>query len=140
MPIIICKNCGKKIKSKYKGRKFCSIKCGAQFHKKEKSKFFQNYYKNHKPWSVLNKKFRRYRNKDGYIVLLNPPNDKRYRVLEHRLIMEKFLKRRLKKNEEVHHKNGIKDDNRLKNLQIMINGFHKVKVECPYCKKEFLIK
>jgi len=141
---ITCKNCKKKVWSRAVNlkhrRKFCSIKCNAQFYKKDTSKRFKNYYKTHRTWSVLNKKFRRYKNEQGYIVILNAPNEKRYRILEHRLIMEKYLGRKLKKNEEIHHKNGIKDDNRIENLEIVIAGFHKAKVECPYCQKEFCVK
>jgi hypothetical protein len=49
----------------------------------------------------------------GYIYL----NDAR-KMFEHRWIMEQHLARPLKDFENVHHKNGIKHDNRIDNLEL----------------------
>ena len=63
--------------------------------------------------------------KDGYIAIWMPKhpfaNDDGY-VMEHRLVMEKHIGRYLTKEEVVHHKNGIRDDNRIENLELFANG------------------
>lgn len=66
--------------------------------------------------------------KDGYIlvrigVISRGYRGKRYDLL-HRMIMEEHLGRKLLKTEMVHHKNGDKTDNRIKNLEIMLQSEH----------------
>ncbi len=81
--------------------------------------------------------------KNGYVLIDKSEHPKTGiggRILEHRFIMEKFLGRPLESWEFVHHKNGIKNDNRIENLEIVINQKHYSEVKCPYCSEKFKIK
>lgn len=61
--------------------------------------------------------------RNGYVVIHMPdhPNaDAKGAVLEHRLVMSTALGRPLAAWENVHHRNGVKDDNRPENLELWV--------------------
>ena len=69
----------------------------------------------HPNWKGGRKKSR------GYILVYLPSHPfsmKNRYIREHRLVMEKHLGRYLTPKEVVHHKNEIRDDNRIENLEL----------------------
>lgn len=61
-------------------------------------------------------------------------------VLEHRLVMEKIIGRYLHPDEDVNHRNGIKDDNRPENLRLVSHFAHFEEHGCPKCGFHFFTK
>ena len=64
---------------------------------------------------------------DGYVGIYVPNHEKANKdgyVMEHILIAEKHIGRHLTENEVVHHKNRIRNDNRIENLIVMTKNEH----------------
>jgi hypothetical protein len=68
------------------------------------------------------RRFSRILNRDGYVVIRYTGGE---RVLEHRLVMAQIKNRELLPEETVHHKNGIRHDNRPENLELMVGAHGK---------------
>lgn len=62
-----------------------------------------------------------YKSVQGYLI---DCTDRTNKILVHRAIMEKHLKRKLSKNEIVHHKDGNKLNNNLDNLELLTRAKH----------------
>ena len=106
-----CENCGKEFttrtsETKRGYGKFCSRLCGNPSRGKSGE---QN----------ANWRGGRFKS-NGYIYIRHNGG---YRG-EHDLIIEKHIGRSLTPGEEVHHINGIKDDNRLENLELTTKSEH----------------
>jgi ribosomal protein S27E len=125
MVSVTCATCGDVFEvNASRGRaRFCSVGCRRTFNGR------------------VNRAVRR----DGYVQLTGGGLN----ILEHRLLMEQHLGRRLDRREHVHHKNGVKSDNRIENLELLAIGDHTRKhhpgrvpskwvvVRCVGCGREF---
>ncbi len=79
----------------------------------------------------------------GYVYIKSydhPNRNSSDYMAEHRLVMERVLNRLLTKDEEVHHRNGIKTDNRPENLEVVVKTMHYGVVMCPHCRNSFQVK
>ena len=65
---------------------------------------------------------------EGYVALAVPPDHHLRQAhgyaYEHQLVAEQMLGRRLAKGEVVHHRNGIRTDNRPENLEVTTASEH----------------
>lgn len=100
--------------------------------KKSKNTFCdQRCYSEYKRTLLGEKAFRwkggRYVDSRGYVMVYSPNHPNRNAdgyMREHRLVMEGMLGRYLSPDEDVHHINHQKDDNRPSNLEVILKSEH----------------
>lgn len=122
-----CKECGIVFKPEASRTRFCGKGCSLRHTTRHR--------KNARGW---------YKSAKGYILVYMPTHPRATSqgyVMQHRLVMETYLKRSLLPEEVVHHKNGQKDDNRPENLEVMLTQQHnrlpkgkrRTTIKCPCC-------
>jgi endogenous inhibitor of DNA gyrase (YacG/DUF329 family) len=105
-----CETCGKEfyISPQQLNKRFCSRKC---LHESRRLKGAGYSYVR----------------QDGYIAVYypnHPDASARGLILEHRLVAEEKYGRRILRTEHVHHLNGVRDDNRPENIELIDPGDH----------------
>lgn len=114
----VCANCGKidLVVPYYKDRPYCSRSCS---NSAKGAKYSGSKHPNWKGGKTL---------QHGYIVLSgyhgHPMATAKGKILEHRLVMAEHIGRYLVGGEDVHHINGVKTDNRIKNLELLSHRDH----------------
>lgn len=102
-------------KPRRRGERFCSNKCRA---KKMPMPVFPH-------WGMRPANYKGRIMRKGYWAVHLPEHphaSKQGYVKEHRLVMERTVGRLLDPSEIVHHKNGIKTDNRAENLELLASN------------------
>lgn len=112
-----CEGCGGDMHQKGKKLKYCSVECYAKTRRgkprdeKTKAKIKKN--GRGLPLGTKRPDVHGYVNikiEDGWMK-------------EHRFVIEEHIGRKLNRDEHVHHKNGLRDDNRLENLELWTTDY-----------------
>ena len=144
MVTVECRQCGRAIQtfpSRVSRTKFCGKECVAKHLKTKTGDKHPMFGRKHRPDSLQKMKEMkrlttkrgsesptwkggRFISSRGYVMITVPGRKKS--VPEHRVVMERILGRPLLSSEVVHHRNGIKHDNRPENLELMDAATHKM--------------
>lgn len=134
----VCETVFRARQTGYGYQRTCSNRCGAIL--RVTTGGYRGYPKGHKPHNF---KDRRPLSGNGYqLVYVGPDHPmatKTGYVREHRLVLAETLGRPLTPWEQVHHRNGIKTDNRPENLELWVTnqptGQRPSEVaHCPTCR------
>jgi hypothetical protein len=97
----------------HKGNNYCS---GHNYQMKKYGKVWPIKYNTPGEWGEW------YVNGSGYVMRTKTINKKRISQLQHRAVIEEALGRELLPEENVHHINGIRADNRIENLELWVSS------------------
>ena len=127
----ICEQCGVEFLGR-QGARCCTRSCSAKMaHAEGRANTIQPRTPNPGRRKMAN----------GYVRMWvpegTPGRPKNGLMMEHRLVMQEHMGRPLEAWEIVHHRNGVKDDNRVANLEVVTRARHAGMVVCPHCMTEF---
>lgn len=114
-----CLQCKRLFRPARKEQMWCSMSCASV--RKGKMRRGQ------KTGPQKGKVYKKRVDQDGYIrvnAVLHPFRDGRLMILEHVMVMEKFLKRRILPIECVHHRDGDRQNNKIENLELITRSRH----------------
>ena len=120
-----CLQCGKTFRPLRAGSKYCSKPCKWANNGRNQKRKSEAWWQNQKGYI------------EGRIWL---PDGTQIRVKQHRFIMEGIIGRPLLSTEDVHHENGVKNDNRPENLEIISHSDHTKRTNKRKYKRGYTLK